>query len=76
MSTIFLLDGELLLEIYCIACDIVHSYRFKLRDVVDRPLQIISCPESGIEIGFIGKYFNVNEILKSYIDYGFLTTLI
>lgn len=65
MSTIYLLDGEQLLEIYCIAC----SYRFKLWYFVDRPPQVISCPESGIEIGFIGKYFNVNEILKSYIDY-------
>lgn len=61
-------DGELLLDIDCIACEKQHNYRYKIKDLLDRPLNIISCPKTGMEIAFLGKDSNVDDIVKQYMD--------
>lgn len=60
--------GELLLSIDCIACEKEHSYRFKLREVLERPLNIISCPLTGMEIAFLGNESSVDDIVKRYME--------
>ncbi len=56
------------LNIECIACEKPHSYRFKLRDVLEKPLNIIGCPNTGMEIAFLGKSNYVEEIVNRYMD--------
>lgn len=56
------------LSIECIACEKPHTYRFRLRDILEKPLNIISCPNTGIEIGFLGKDRLVEEIVNRYMD--------
>jgi DNA-directed RNA polymerase subunit RPC12/RpoP len=60
--------SDIIFEIDCIACDKTHSYRYKLLDILDKPLNIICCPETGIEIAFQGKESYVNDIVKRYMD--------
>lgn len=60
--------GVLSLNIECIACEKPHSYRFKLRDILDKPLNIISCPHTGMEIAFLGKDSYVEEIVDKYMN--------
>jgi DNA-directed RNA polymerase subunit RPC12/RpoP len=60
--------GELVLDIGCIACDSVHNYRFKLRNVMKQSINIISCPVTGMEIAFLGKDHQVNDFVKRYMD--------
>jgi hypothetical protein len=58
--------AKLSLEIDCIACEKQHSYRFKLKEVMELPINIISCPVTGIEIAFLGKGQYVNDVVKKY----------
>jgi hypothetical protein len=58
--------SQLSLEIDCIACEKQHSYRFKLKEVMTLPINIISCPVTGIEIAFLGKGNYVNDVVKRY----------
>lgn len=59
---------ELILNIECIACDKPHEYRFKLKDILEKPLNIISCPHTGMEIAFLGKDNFVEDIVNKYMD--------
>lgn len=60
--------AEIIFEIGCIACDRIHIYRYKLKDILDKPLNIISCPETGMEIAFQGKESYVEDIVRRYMD--------
>jgi hypothetical protein len=60
--------GELILNIDCIACEKQHIYRFKLKRVIDQPINIISCPTIGMEIAFLGKDYHVNDFVRKYMD--------
>jgi hypothetical protein len=59
--------GELVMEIPCIACEIQHSYRFKLKDLMNKPIDIASCPVTGIEIAFLGRKKNVDDFVIRHI---------
>jgi DNA-directed RNA polymerase subunit RPC12/RpoP len=59
---------ELVLDIGCIACDSIHNYRFKLRNIMKQSINIISCPVTGMEIAFLGKEYHVNDFVKRYMD--------
>lgn len=60
--------SQLILDINCIACEKQHTYRFKLKDVMERPMNIISCPVTRIEIAFLGKDDYVNDIVNRYME--------
>lgn len=60
--------GEIYLDINCIVCDRIHSYKFKLKEVIyEKPLTILSCPQTGMEIAFIGKADRVNGLVERYM---------
>ncbi|TDT62365.1 hypothetical protein [Fonticella tunisiensis] len=59
---------EVLIDIDCIACERVHSYRFKLRDIIEKPITIIGCPSTGMEIAFLGKDRYVDDVVQRYMD--------
>lgn len=68
MITAYVHKGILVLNIECIACDKPHEYRFKLNDIMEKPLNIISCPNAGMEIAFLGKDSYVEEVVDKYMD--------
>lgn len=59
---------ELVLNIECIACEKPHEYRFKFKDILEKTLNIISCPHTGMEIAFLGKDSYVEEVVDKYMD--------
>lgn len=59
---------ELITDINCIACENKHSYRFKIREVVEGKINIITCPYNGMEIAFLGKNERVDSFVKRYMD--------
>lgn len=63
-----IVKSDIIFEIDCIACDKKHYYRYKIRELLDKPLNIISCPETGMEIAFHGKEGYVEDIVKRYMD--------
>lgn len=63
-----IVKGELVLSVDCIACEKEHSYRFKLKEALERPLNIISCPLTGMEIAFLGNEASVDDIVKRYME--------
>lgn len=61
-------NGEFNLSIDCVACEKEHSYKFKLRDILEKQINIISCPLTGMEIAFLGKESSVDDIVKRYME--------
>lgn len=60
--------GEITIDIECIACENTHSYKFKLKDIIERPISIISCPATGMEIAFLGKDNYVDDVVQRYME--------
>jgi DNA-directed RNA polymerase subunit RPC12/RpoP len=59
---------DIFFEINCIACDKKHRYKFKLKEIIEKPLNIISCPDTGMEIAFVGRENYVDDVVKRYMD--------
>ena len=59
-------NGELHFEIDCVVCDKKHKYRYKVKELIERPLKVVNCPFSGIEIAFAGKHSSVDGIIIRY----------
>ncbi|MCX7883821.1 MAG: hypothetical protein N2448_02140 [Caloramator sp.] len=57
---------DLVFDINCIACENIHRFKFRLLDLMTKPLNIIICPISGMEIAFVGKDKNVKDIMAQY----------
>lgn len=52
--------------INCIACDKEHLYVFNSRQVLSEKLKILSCPNSRIDIAFVGNRELVKEMADKY----------
>lgn len=61
-------NGEFLIDIDCIACEKQHSYKFKIKDIINIPINIISCPVTGMEIAFLGKDGYVDNVVERYMN--------
>lgn len=59
-------SSRLILEVDCIACEKQHSFQFSLRELMEKPIRIISCAETGMEIAFLGWEENVKSIIEQY----------
>lgn len=60
--------GEFNLEMNCITCETNHRYKFKVKDIVEKNINIVTCPTTGMELAFIGKDSYVDDIVKRYMD--------
>lgn len=60
--------SQLIFYIDCIACEKQHKYRFKLKDLMERPVNIMSCPITGMEVAFLGKDDCVDDIVVRYMN--------
>lgn len=43
---------DIVFDITCLACEEIHSYRYKIRELLTKRINIISCSVSGMEIAF------------------------
>lgn len=50
------------LYINCIACEKEHLYVFKSRQVLSEKMKILGCPNSGLDIAFVGNKKLVEEV--------------
>lgn len=60
------INKTLIFDISCIGCENIHRYKFKINDLMSSQVNIISCPNSGMEIAFIGNESNVKGIIEKY----------
>lgn len=61
--------GELIIDVKCITCEILHSYKFKISEVLKQQINIISCPAIGMEIAFLGQESYVQDFVnRSFVD--------
>jgi uncharacterized protein YlaI len=61
-----IVNKEVVLDIKCVFCDRIHRYKFKLKDIIEKPLKIINCSFNGFEIAFAGKDDAINAIIDRY----------
>ncbi|HYE82818.1 MAG TPA: hypothetical protein VEG39_11735 [Clostridia bacterium] len=54
------------LYINCIACDKEHLYMFNSRQVLSEKVKILSCPNSSLDIAFVGNRKLVREVATKY----------
>ncbi|WP_425446199.1 hypothetical protein [Dethiothermospora halolimnae] len=60
------------IEVPCFACQDTHIFRYSLKELIsDR--KICKCPETGMEILFIGKHDNINTIVQDHKEDSNLT---
>lgn len=59
---------DIFFEINCIACEKKHRYKFKLKEILEKPLNIICCSETGMEIAFVGRENYVDDVVNRYMD--------
>ena len=52
--------------INCIACDKEHLYMFNSRQVLSEKVKILGCPNSGLDIAFVGNRKLVREVTIKY----------
>ncbi|KUO73287.1 MAG: hypothetical protein APF77_14375 [Clostridia bacterium BRH_c25] len=54
------------LYINCIACDKEHLYLFNSRQVLSEKMKILGCPNSRLDIAFVGNRKLVREVAIKY----------
>lgn len=65
--TVCLKDNRtIFVEIPCIACDSVHTYRYNLKDILRRRVTVICCSETDFELCFLGKDKDIKDIVYKY----------
>jgi ribosomal protein S27E len=52
--------------ISCIACEKEHMYVFNSRQVLSEKMKILGCPNSGLDIAFVGNKKLVREVAIKY----------
>ncbi|MCX7695988.1 MAG: hypothetical protein N2Z71_09820 [Caloramator sp.] len=60
--------GEVDIDIPCIACGETHRYKYKIKDLIDKSVNILACPVCGMEIAFLGKEYLVDDMVNRYMD--------
>ncbi|SEF38793.1 hypothetical protein SAMN05660865_00069 [Caloramator fervidus] len=58
--------ANIILEADCVFCNKKHRLKFKVRDIIEKPLKIINCPFTDFEIIFAGKNNSVDDIISKY----------
>ncbi|KMT22810.1 hypothetical protein [Clostridium cylindrosporum] len=59
---------DIILKISCIACDNYHIYNIKRKDILEKNINIVACPDSGMEIAFFGKTPYIDDIIEKYMN--------
>jgi exosome complex RNA-binding protein Rrp4 len=61
-------NGVVWIKLPCIGCDLEHMYKFTLREIIKSKMTVITCPNIGIELCFIGDNDQVREVIERHID--------
>lgn len=59
-------NKKLLIDVPCLACDIIHTYIYELKDILKRRVSVICCNETDFELCFIGREKDVKDIVFRY----------
>lgn len=59
---------DVILKLGCIACDSYHVFTVKRKDILEKNINILSCPVSGMEIAFFGKTPYIDDIIEKYMN--------
>ena len=63
MKMTYTSDGKIRLSVPCFVCGTDHEFILSKDSILDRPLTMLACPYSGMDICFIGTKENVEEQL-------------
>lgn len=61
-------SNSIIFKIYCIACEEYHIFKLSIKDVLEKNINILACPISGMEIAFLGKTPYIEDIVEKYIN--------
>ena len=64
MKLTYTSDGKIRLSVPCFVCDTEHEFILSKESILNRPLTMLACPYSGMDICFIGTKENVEEQLQ------------
>ena len=64
MKLTYTSDGKIRLSVPCFVCGTDHEFILSKQSVLERPLTLLACPMSGMDICFIGTKENVEEQLQ------------
>lgn len=56
------------LQLPCLICEEVHILKFKRHELLEQPLSILRCSETGQELGYIGVESSVDRIIAQKQD--------
>lgn len=59
---------DIILKVNCIACETYHLFTVKRRDILEKNINIVACPASGMEIAFFGKTPYIDDIIEKYMN--------
>jgi len=57
---------DLIVNIPCLACDMIHTYRYTLKDILKKRFTVICCNETGLELCFLGREKDVKDVVSRY----------
>lgn len=61
-------DKDIIFRINCIACDTDHIFKVNRRNILEKNINILSCPNTGMEIAFFGKTPYIDDIIEKYMN--------
>ncbi|MBQ7699283.1 MAG: hypothetical protein IJT49_02950 [Clostridia bacterium] len=64
MKMTYTSDGKIRLSVPCFVCGTDHEFILSKQSVLERPLTLLACPMSGMDICFTGTKENVEEQLE------------
>jgi len=56
----------IVVKIPCLACDIDHTYRYSLKNILSKRLTVVCCTETGLELCFLGNRKDVKDMVSKY----------
>jgi hypothetical protein len=59
-------NKTIVVDIPCVACDTVHTYRYNMKDILRRKVTVICCIETGFELCFLGVAGDVKDMVYKY----------
>lgn len=61
-------DVDIILRVKCIACDTDHIFKVSRKTVLEKNINILTCPNTAMEIAFFGKTPYIDDIIEKYMD--------
>lgn len=60
--------SDIILKVNCIACDSDHVFKVNRKVILEKNINILACPNTGMEIAFFGKTPYIDDIIEKYMN--------